>query len=180
MNHDPNQPPCAEAEEAHLNWGRRADDHLENFTAVLEKHTVEEMERYKEIIDRLGATEEATMSIDKRLNHIENGQKAINQSIHAFMEAHSTLFYAIQSAFPKDEEGKPDYDGHKKAHLSWISNAKDEKEVMEFVRKQMKDEAKSEDLLTYTKKVIFAGAALAVVSFIAIATWAAFLKGPAG
>jgi hypothetical protein len=104
----------------------------------------------------------------------------MNQSITAFMEGQGTFIAAIIRAFPKDDEGKPDYDGHKKAHLSWISNAKDEKEVMEYVRKQMKDEEKSDDLLSYVKKVIFAGAALAVVSFVAIAAWAAFLKGPVG
>jgi hypothetical protein len=159
-------------------WGRRADDHLGNFKTLLERHTAEEMERYNEIIDRLDATDETVTSIDSRLGHIEKGQAAMNTSILSFMEENGQFFKAIQRAFLKDEEGKPDYDGHKKAHLSWITNAKDEKEVMEFVRKQMKDEAKSDDLLTYTKKVIFAGAALAIVSFIAIATWAAFLKGP--
>ena len=159
-------------------WGRRADDHLGSFKTLLESHTVEEMERYDAIIERLGATEEATSSINARLGHIENGQAAMNTSILAFMEENGEFFRAIKRAFPKDDEGKPDYDGHKKAHLSWISNAKDEKEVMEFVRRQMKDEQKSEDIVAYTKKVIFAGAALAIVSFIAIATWAAFLKGP--
>jgi hypothetical protein len=140
---------------------------------MLETHTTEEMERYGEIIGRLDQTETNLASLNR-------GQQSMNQSITAFMEGQGTFIAAIIRAFPRDDEGKPDYDGHKKAHLSWISNAKDEKEVMEFVRRQMKDEEKSAELLTYTKKIIFAGAALAVVSFIAVATWAAFLKGPVG
>jgi hypothetical protein len=143
------------------------------FHQLLEEHTKGEMERYDEIIDRLDQTE-------TNLGRINQTQIAMNQSIHAFMEAHGGFITTIQRAFPKDEEGKPDYDGHKKAHLSWISNAKDEKEVMEYVRKQMQEDKNSAELLNYTKKVIFAGAALAVVSFVAIATWAAFLKGPVG
>ena len=160
-------------EETNAAWGRRADDHLGNFKTLLEAHTREEMERYDEIIDRIDQT-------DTKLLHIERSQTAMNSSIQSFMDVHGGFFAAIQRAFPKDEEGKPDYDGHKKAHLSWISNAKDEKEVMEFVRRQMKDEEKSADLLSYVKKVIFAGAAVAVCSFLAIAAWAAFLKGTAG
>ena len=165
--------PQKSAEENNVAWGRRTDDHLGNFKTMLEAHTREEMERYDEIIDRIDQT-------DTKLLHIERSQTAMNASLHAFMETHGQFFSAIQRAFPKDDEGRPDYDGHKKAHLSWISNAKDEKEVMEFVRNQMKSEEKSADLLSYVKKVIFAGAALAVVSFVAIAAWAAFLKGPAG
>jgi hypothetical protein len=167
-------------EETNAAWGRRADDHLGNFKTLLERHTAEEMERYNEIIERLGTTEETVTSIDARIGGIETGQKAMNASILSFMEENGAFFAAIKRAFPKDDEGRPDYDGHKKAHLSWISNARDEKEVMEFVRRQMKDEEKSADLLSYVKKVIFAGAALAVVSFVAIAAWAAFLKGPVG
>ena len=172
--------PQKTVEETNTAWGRRTDDHLGTFKTMLEKHTAEEMERYDEIIERLGTTEETVTSIDTRIGGIEKGQAAMNASIHAFMDTHGSFFTAIQRAFPRDDEGKPDYDGHKKAHLSWISNAKDEKVVMEFVRRQMKDEEKSADLLSYVKKVIFAGAALAVVSFVAIAAWAAFLKGPAG
>lgn len=146
-----------DAEECSRQWGRRADDHLGNFKSLLEKHTAEEMERYQEIIERLGSTEETVTSIDERLDHIEDGQKAMNQSIHAFMETHGQFFTAIQRAFPKDEDGKPDYDGHKKAHLSWISNAKDEKEVMEFVRKQMDDDKKwSDDKRFYVRAVVSA------------------------
>ena len=160
-------------EETNAAWGRRTDDHLGTFKQMLEQHTSEEMERYDEIIGRLEQSEE-------NMNTLTRGQKAMNDSLHAFMDTHGQFFSAIQRAFPKDDEGRPDYDGHKKAHLSWITNAKDEKEVMEYVRRQMKDEEKSADLLGYVKKVIFAGAALAVVSFIAIAAWAAFLKGPVG
>ena len=168
MSHDPHLPPTQEQWDG---MERRAQGILERFQHELSLHTKDEMERYDEIIDRMEAT-------DATLTHIEKSQRAMNMSIQAFMETHGGFISAIQRAFPKDDEGKPDYDGHKKAHLSWITNAKDEKEVMEYVRKQMKDEAKSEDLVTYTKKVIFAGAALAVVSFVAVATWAAFLKGP--
>ena len=144
---------------------------ISTFTILLEQYKEGEMARYEEIIGRLDQTE-------TNLDKLNRGQIAMNTSITSFMEKHGEFIMSIQKAFPKDEDGLPDYDGHKKAHLAWISDAKDEKEVMEFVRKQMTDEKKSGELLEYTKKVIFAGAALAIVSFIAIATWAAFLKGP--
>jgi hypothetical protein len=169
----PPHTPQKSAEDTNAAWGRRTDDHLGSFKVMLETHTTEEMERYAEIIGRLDQTETNLASLNR-------GQQSMNQSITAFMEGQGTFIAAIIRAFPRDDEGKPDYDGHKKAHLSWISNARDEREVMEFVRKQMTDEKKSSELLEYTKKVIFAGAALAIVSFIAIATWAAFLKGPVG
>jgi hypothetical protein len=173
MNTDPHLPPSPmhQDDEQERSFNRRAEDHLGTFRQLIDQHTADEMERHDAIIERLDQN-------DSKLAHIEAGQAAMNLSIQAFMTENGQFFKAIQRAFPKDDEGNPDYDGHKKAHLSWISNAKDEREVMEFVRKQMKDEQKSEDIVTYTKKVIFAGAALAVVSFIAIATWAAFLKGP--
>ena len=154
-------------------WRERTNDHLDDFKSMLLKHTAEEMEKYNEIIERLDQTE-------TNLDKLTRSQTAMNQSIHAFMTGQEAFISAICRAFPKDEDNKPDYDGHRKAHLEWITDADDEREVMSYVRKKMKEDEKSDELLNYTKKVIFAGAAFAVVSFIAIASWAAFLKGPAG
>ena len=183
-------------DDGHPGVERRAQNVLDQFTHLMAKHTKDEMDRYDKIIDDLEAAKtdvaavksdihELTTKIEdndaastNRHEETQRKVKVLTESINAFMEGQGAFIAAIIRAFPKDEEGRPDYDGHKKAHLSWISNAKDEKEVMEFVRRQMKDEEKSADLLAYIKKVIFAGAAVAVCSFLAIAAWAAFLKGP--
>lgn len=150
---------------------RRVRNELGTFTKMLDSHVKDEMERYGEIIDRQD-------QMDNKLSHIEKSQSELSKSIMAFMENHGSFISAIQRAFPKDEEGKPDYDGHKKAHLSWISNAKDEKEVMEFVRKQMKDEEGSKDFQQYVKKVVTAAVAVGLVSWLWAVIWPAIIAGP--
>jgi hypothetical protein len=169
MHQDTHLPPLEECDQR---WGRRADDHLEAFKQLLLAHTSEEMEKYEKIIDDVEAIKrdviELTNKIDDNdsssINRHEATQekvKHLTDSINAFMEGQSAFISAIIRAFPKDDEGKPDYDGHRSAHLSWISDAKEAKEFKRFLR-----------------NTILGAAAVGVTSFVAIATWAAFLKGP--
>ena len=171
MHQDTHLPPLEE-QRCDERWGRRADDHLDAFKKLLLAHTSEEMEKYEKIIGDIeaikGDVSELTNKIDDNdsasINRHEATQehvKHLTDSINAFMEGQSAFISAIVRAFPKDDDGKPDYDGHRGAHLSWINDAKEAKEFKRFL-----------------KQTILGAAAVAVTSFVAIATWAAFLKGP--
>jgi hypothetical protein len=153
--------PQKSAEENNVAWGRRTDDHLGNFKTMLEAHTTEEMDRYDQIINKINANEQR--STDR---HDETHERIahLTHSVESWMNGNGEFIEAIKRAFPKDKEtGKPDYDGHRTAHLAWIE-----------------DSASSKELKGYIKKVILGAAAVALTSFATIALWAAFLKGPAG
>jgi hypothetical protein len=147
----------------------------DKFFKLMEQHTEDEMDRYDQIINKINANDDKSI---KRHDETHERISHLTQSIESFLSEQSTFHDAIKRAFPKDDEGKPDYDGHRGAHLSWISNAKDEMEVIEYVRKQMVDSGKSEDLRQYVKKVALAAAAIAVGSWFVLLIWQGALHGP--
>jgi anion-transporting ArsA/GET3 family ATPase len=159
-------------EDCENTWGRRADDHLSAFKELLMSHTSEEMEKYEKMIQDIDALKremtDLTNKIDDNdaasINRHEATQeriKCLTDSINAYMEHHSQFIESIRRAFPRDADNRPDYDGHNRAHLSWIADAQEAKDFKKFL-----------------KQTILGAAALALCSFVAIATWAAFLKGP--
>ena len=136
----------------------RARDSLNRFHTILESHTKEEMERYNEIISKIDDNDNASIDRhDEALLKI----KHLTDSVNAWMNGNGEFISAIRRAFPKDDEGKPDYDGHRTAHLSWISDANEQKEFKKFL-----------------KNTIIGAVVLGMGGFVLIATWVAFLKGP--
>ena len=144
---------------------RRTSDALGNFKTMLHEHTKEEMERYAEIIDnqdqitnKINANAEASVKRDgetqERIHHLQ-------QSIDAFINGSHDFMASIKRAFPKDADGQPDYDGHRGAHLAWISNSKEAKE-----------------LTAYIKKVVLGAAAIALSSWVVMLIWQGALHGP--
>ena len=137
---------------------RRAQDSLNRFHTILESHTKEEMERYNEIISKIDDNDNASIDRhDEALRKI----KHLTDSVDAWMSGNGEFISAIRRAFPRDDEGKPDYDGHRTAHLSWISDAHEQKEFKKFL-----------------KNTIIGAVVLGMGGFVLIATWVAFLKGP--
>jgi len=144
---------------------RRVKAHLGQFTELLNNHIADEMERYDDIIDKQD-------QLENKLVHIENRMEAqyqemsarfanMSTSINAFIEGNGDFIRAMKRAFPRDDTGEPDYDGHRTAHLSWIQDSKDGKE-----------------LKAYIQKVVLAAGAIAVVSWLWAVVWPAFLHGP--
>ncbi len=104
---------------------RRTDNNTLNaitrIQQVMVTHTREEMERYKEIIDGIAATREAS---EKRhhetFERIENLASSIRD-----LSAKADMFHdSIKRAFVKDDDGMPDFDGHRTAHISMMNDAK--------------------------------------------------------
>lgn len=104
--------------------------------------------------------------------------KHLQQSIESWIAGHDIFLSAIKRAFPKDDEGNPDYDGHRGAHLSWISNARDEKEVMEYVRAQMDSAKKWSDDKRFYLRALAVTVSGAVLLWAGSSLWVSFLKGP--
>ncbi len=137
---------------------RRVNTALDTFTKALLDHTSDEMDRYGDILTRIDDNNEASI---KRHDETHERISHLTQSIESFIHEQSEFITGMRRAFPKDDEGKPDYDGHRTAHLAWISDTKTTK-----------------DLKSYIAKVMMAAVAVAVSSFALVAMWSAFLKGP--
>ena len=137
---------------------RRVGDSVDRFSRLLKQHTEDEMDRYDQIITKINANDHKSEArhdeTQSRLNHL-------SQSIENFMAEQSLFHEAIKRAFPRDEDGHPDYDGHRSAHLSWIKSSAEEKEFKNYV-----------------KRVVAAGVAIGVLSWLWAVVWPAFLHGP--
>ena len=144
---------------------RRTTDALGKFNAMLKEHTKDEMERYDHIIDQQD-------QLDNKLNinaansvardeHTQERIKHLTVSIDAFISGNQAFMDSIKRAFPKDDDGRPDFDGHRTAHLAWITNSKETKE-----------------LIAYIKKVALSAAAIALSSWVVMLIWQGALHGP--
>lgn len=113
----------------------------------LHEHTVAKMERYDEI--------------NRKLDLNKDQVHQLTLSVTTWMNRHEAFISAITRAFPKDVDGQPDFDGHRSAHLSWIEDSKDGKELKQYI-----------------KKVVAAAVAVGLVSWLWAVVWPAFLHGP--
>lgn len=136
---------------------RRATD---QFVTLLRNHTQEEMDRYNEIIKQIGTNDESSI---ERHNDTQRRLDSLTDSIDSFVAETSEFHSAVRRAFPKDDEGRPNYDGHRREHLSWISDAKESKELKRYIQ-----------------KVVLGAAAIAVGSWISMLIWQGILHGPVG
>ncbi len=137
---------------------RRTTDALGNFKSMLCEHTKDEMERYDQILNNVLVNNEAS---EARHDETQERISHLTQSIESFMSGSDEFMGSIRRAFPKDEDGLPDYAGHCGAHLSWISDAKASKE-----------------LKLYIQRVVLGAAAIAVSSWIVLLIWQGVLNGP--
>jgi hypothetical protein len=125
---------------------------------ILMQHTSEEMERYTEIMNKIDDNDASSIN---RHHETQSRIDALSQSINAFISSNQEFMNGVRKAFPRDDDGSPDFTGHRNAHQNWIANDK-----------------RQEDLMTYVKKTVLGAAATAVAGFIVVATWAAFVRGP--
>lgn len=129
----------------------RIINHTTEMRKTLSDHTDDEMDRFDQIVNKINVNDAKSESrhdeTQSRLNHL-------SQSIENFLAEQELFHAAIKRAFPKDEEGHPDYDGHRGAHLAWMSDAKESKEFKNYV-----------------KKVVMAAVGIATVSWL----WAVIL-----
>lgn len=124
--------------------------HVDKVEKIMANHVGEEMERYREIIDL----------IEEKDRRSEDRHHALVQSISAY-NAHVEL---IDGAFLDDEDnGQPDYRGHRKAHKSWAKDGEEEKKVMEFVKNQMNADAKKAEDMRFIIRAIITTVAGAII-----------------
>ena len=123
----------------------------------LDKHEEEEREIYREIkADIMKTREDSEKRHDATISRLEQLSKStlavVNEQNRALKEIHA-LF---KSAFP-DGNGE----AHRLAHEKWIKKAEQEEEFWMDV-----------------KKKVVGWAAVAIIGWVGIAIWAAFLRGP--
>lgn len=144
---------------------RRVQGELNQFTILLNAHVKDEMERYEDIIDKQDQLENKLAHIERRMEDQYDQMSArfanLSTSINVFIESNGEFMKSMRRAFPRDDTGEPDFDGHRTAHLAWIQDSKDGKE-----------------LKAYIQKVVLAAGAIAVVSWLWAVVWPAFLHGP--
>ena len=127
--------------------------HTSEVQSVFRDHTADEMDRYNEILRSLGEHREET---ERRFTELF-------QSIDAYTTASEALHQDVMQAFPKDEDGAPDFKGHAKAHKAWIANAEKQDQIMAFVEGQMDTDKKRKDDLRFIVRAVIVAIAGAVV-----------------
>ena len=91
----------------------KLDSHVNKVESMVQEHTEEEMDRYKEILAKIESHRQ-----ENELRH-----SSLSSSFMSYAERVDTFCQNIAEAFPHNEQGKPDFHGHGRAHISWIENS---------------------------------------------------------
>ena len=140
---------------------RRSDSPMQailQMQHLISKNREAEMERYKTIIDGIA---EVKISGETRHNELGTRIDLLSSDIRDFISDTKGFHESVKRAFPKDDVGNPDYDGHRGAHLAWIDNNKADKAYKRYV-----------------KRTIVAAIALGIILWVGMAAWDQFLLGP--
>ncbi len=92
---------------------------VEKLEQKIDKHTTEEMQRYKDILDAQKAMQQQIASL--------------NAAVVSFMDKTDEFHSDIRKAFVKNEDGLPDYEGHRLDHRGRMTEAQKKQERMEKV-----------------------------------------------
>ena len=99
---------------------------------IFEDHEIKEMARYS--------------SIEGDVKDLKNDFHILTSNITSFMDRTTEFHTDVKAAFPKNEDGNPDFGGHASDHKHRISTADQDKEVMAYIRDEMKRKVvRSED-----------------------------------
>lgn len=118
------------------------DAQVAEVKSIITSHTGEELERFMDILrkidDHAKASEARHNELVDRLTVIAGRQELMEQ------------------AFPRDDDGSPDFRGHAGAHKNWIKRADDEAKVMAYVREQMDTDTKRRDDIRFVLRAVLA------------------------
>lgn len=160
----------------------RRENEVETLRREMAEHAEEEMKRYAEIVDMQDRLEVKVEAYNKEseARHTETQQQLgeISRSIEALARESQSFYASVRRAFPKDDDGDTDFSGHRKAHDAWIAQAKEDRELMAYVRLERSEKDEWNRTWKHVKVALLASVMLAVVTYIGIATWAALLRGP--
>lgn len=133
------------------------DKKMEEVKVLFSEHEHDEIERYEKIQRELEG-------LTKTLSEMSNEMSMFRKE--------------VRSAFPKNDEGVPDYLGHQNDHRQRIASAEQDDEIRNFARAWMKrDEKRGEDLRVVLRSL--AGVVLAgMVVWLAHEIWLGVLRGP--
>lgn len=120
---------------------------------IVATHQKEEMERYAEIIEKINHNEEKS---NERHDETQRQLSHLSQSIEAYFSGQNEFVADFKRAFPKNADGLPDFDGHRRGHESLIENSKIDKDVREFIKRQMDNAVKDEDDKRFIKRAVIA------------------------
>lgn len=132
----------------------RMREHTDHVEEILREHVSDEMCRFGEIQGAIKALRERTEELELRSanRHAE---------IMAVLTQHTRRIEEMERAFLEDHKGQPDYDGHHSDHS---------------VRAKAGEWWKDMRNKTTTKMIEWASVAL--VAWVMLHVWTAFLKGP--
>lgn len=137
----------------------RLTAHAKQMSEKFDSHTRDEMDRFDEIANKYAEV----LALIAQNNIASNERhKSLLESVDNHMRKTESIYECIAEAFPADKKGKPDFAGHANAHDKWIENAKDTKQLIEYV-----------------KRVVLAAVGTALVSWVTLLVWNGVLHGPA-
>lgn len=146
----------------------RLATHTERVSKVVADHTREEMDRYKEILDK----------IDAHRADSEDRHGALSDAFAQYASKMDDFCHAISQAFPKDDEGKPDFRGHGQAHASWMANSERDKSLLAYVETQKQKDEDADKDIKYYKRAVISAVAVIVVLWVGNLIWAGAAQGP--
>lgn len=118
------------------------DAQVAEVKSIITGHTDEELQRFMDILkkidDHTKASEARHNELVERLTVIAGRQELMEQ------------------AFPRDDNGDPDFRGHSSAHKNWMKRADDDAKLMAYVREQMDTDTKRRDDIRFVIRAIFA------------------------
>lgn len=146
--------------------------HTAEIKGIVDGHTGDEMKRYQEI---LGSVGDIKGDIESRFRSVlvemEERFSALGGSIDAYMSDVEALYNAVSQAFPKDEDGKPDFKGHAKDHKIRMENAEKHEQLMAYVDQQMKNDKNNAEDRRFIKRAVIGGVVTVFVLWAAKVLW---------
>ena len=139
--------------------------------AMIEAHEAKDEAAHQTMLGELKKSEAAHAKTQGRL-------ASLIQSIESWTSKHDLFIEAIKRAFPKDDEGRPDYDGHRTSHLVWMAGSDKEKKIMDYVESQIKSDDKWREDKRFYVRTVAATVTGVMVIWVGNVLWAAFAAGP--
>ena len=127
---------------------KKIDMSTDKIEGVFSKHEKEELERYD-------AIREDILELSRKMD-----------AFHA----------SIQSAFPKDEDGNPDYLGHQHDHKVRSINAEQDREVLEYARKWVKHHRERSEDFHYIARAVLATIFATIFMWASAQIWGTVVK----
>jgi predicted Ser/Thr protein kinase len=114
-------------------------------------HDADEMRRYDQILENQKINAQAA----------ESRYAELIRSVDSYTEKTEHFQDSIKDAFLVNRHGKPDFVGHAEAHQAWVTEASENQQMRQFI-----------------KRTIIGASTVGVGSWITMLMWSGLLQGP--